>query len=73
MPDWKSSVLNFHDPGDEECASCLFVAGDRRHATLMAVIKNLDALLADKEDHVRSLHRTLTQAAEQRQGVNDRA
>lgn len=51
---WKSSVLNtFDDPC--HCSVCTFLSGDRKHATLMAVIRVLDERLHQNEKCVDAL------------------
>lgn len=51
---WESSVLNCFD-GDDDCATCKFIAGDRSTETLLDVIKNLDHMLAKQEALVREM------------------
>ncbi len=58
MTDYQSSVLRC-DPGDDDCPTCKFLAGNRSVGVLMAVIENLDHCLAKSETAFCALALTL--------------
>lgn len=60
MTDWKSSTLQCYT-GDDHCAICRFIDGDRRAETMLLVIKQLDETLAKTEAVEHALATTLAE------------
>ena len=55
---YKSSVMRYHDPDDDDCATCRFLKGDKSSEVLLDVISNLDHMLFDEETLTETLVKT---------------